>query len=117
MNRIIAEVEGTISGTVRVVQKNDGTIDVCTAPTGSEDFTVRHPDGNAMTAVRALAHYLEGEAYRRTKVESTERQAREQAEAKLAAALESIRVLISDDRRHSTVHKANAKMILQGMLR
>lgn len=71
MNKIIAESENTSVGTVQVILKDDGAVDVQT--TGSKDsstFVVRHPDGDLEMAVRALGHYLHNEAHSNSKAQA-----------------------------------------------
>ena len=69
MSQIICESEGTVRGTVQVTRTEAGTFDVATAEEGG-DFEIRHPSGDADSAIRALGHYLHGEAYHRRKAAS-----------------------------------------------
>lgn len=69
MSHIICESEGTVRGTVQVTRTEAGTFDVATAHEGG-DFEIRHPGGDADSAIRALGHYLHGEAYHRRKATS-----------------------------------------------
>lgn len=69
MSKIVAEAEGTKVGVVQVIQHDNGLYDVQTSGTEqSEEFTVRHPQGDGEMAIRALATYLHSEAYSHQKL-------------------------------------------------
>lgn len=60
--KIIAEVENTKSGTIAVVENDNGTFSVGYLK-DDDTFDVRHPEVNAKGAINALAHYFNAEMY------------------------------------------------------
>lgn len=66
--KILTESENTLNGTIVTIKNEDGTYSVGVMhDNGSVD--VKHPNVNAEGCMAALAHYLNGEAYRRNKLE------------------------------------------------
>lgn len=97
MSTVIAEAEETIVGQVQAVRNENGLYYVQTTGVDGQEFTIRHPEGDAENAIRALGHYLSGEAYRRKKVEKDLNELKE---------LASIALLGTE--RHSESQKADA---------
>lgn len=66
--KILTESENTLIGTIVTIKNDDGTYSVGVMH-DDDNIDVKHPNVNAEGCIAALAHYLNGEAYKRNKLE------------------------------------------------
>lgn len=66
--KIIAEVENTLNGDITIVKNEEGFYSIGVISNGY--LEIKHPNINADECISALAHYIQGEAYKRNKLEN-----------------------------------------------
>lgn len=69
MSILVSEAENTSIGTVQVYKTEDNLYNVGLLI--DSEFVVRHPNCDADSAIRALTHYLNSEAYQHTKLKNS----------------------------------------------
>ena len=69
MSILVSEAEKTSIGTVQVYKTEDNLYNVGVLV--ESNFVVRHPNCDADSAIRALTHYLNNEAYQHAKLKTS----------------------------------------------